>query len=173
MPVIMAIAFIALAVSTWKKAHSEEVFSSMEDAAKAALIVDARCSQNKWECGGVIYQDDVSQLYSFSAPTSDHAPFGVTVLELWTIRPPFGKTLVADRHIHICDPRNHRFAQYFSPADGYVNEGFHIYGYMADLCTRRIHRFDPLESPRDVEVVHFTSGRELELPIGHITGFLP
>jgi len=172
MPVIMAIALIVFACSVAHKAHSAELFSDMDSAARAALIADARCSHGVRECGGVIYQDNVSQLYTYTPPATDNKPFGVTVLELWTIKPPFGLKVVADRHVHICDPRNHRLAEYFSPADALVNEGFHIIGYMADECTGRIHRFDPLERPREIEVVHFTSGRELELPLGHITGFI-
>jgi hypothetical protein len=145
------------------------VYESIELAAKAALVAAYLCGHQDYECGSVLYQGPEG--YSFSAPVTDRKPFGVEIPQL-SEPPPAGLKIVGDAHNHICNTHNKMFAAYFSPADGMVNQGFNVIGYMLDGCSGNIHSFDPNEWPREVMVVHFTSGRELELPIGHIVGWL-
>lgn len=145
-------------------------YATIEEASKTALIQSYECGGQNYECGGVIYEHADGR-FTFTPPVTDRKPFGVTVPQL-AEPPPVGARLVADYHHHICSVRNRLFAAYFSPADGLVDQGFNVIGYMLDSCTGNIHVFDPNEWPRDVMVVHFTSGRELELPIGHISGWI-
>ncbi len=53
-----------------------------------------------------------------------------------------------------------------------MNTGFHTVGYMLSLCDGQVRRYDPSQDDRDDEVVHFTSGREIYLTCGHITGWI-
>lgn len=142
--------------------------TNLEDVAREALSKSARCSQGVRECGGVIYRKPDGS-YVASEPAVG-VTYGVDMGQFY-----FGNTLpiAADYHVHICGPHNRRFANYFSPADGMVNEGFHTIGYMLSLCDHNIRRFDPQELPREVMVIQFHSGKELEMPIGHVVGWLP
>ena len=154
--------FAALALST--------IFATPDAAAHVALQEAAVCSQNVRECGGAIYRDNTTGDFIYKSAAMGKA-FGMDLGDL--ITPPKGFTLVADYHVHICNIHNKLFSTYFSPADKEVNTGFHTVGYMLSLCDHMIRRFDPQETPYEVEVVQFHSGKELELPIGHINGYLP
>jgi hypothetical protein len=147
------------------------LYATMELASRDALIDAYNCGEQRQECGGVIYETPEHQ-FAYTVPITSHKPFGVVVPYLYSVPPPGGWRVVADYHNHICNTRNKMFAEFFSPADGMVNEGFHVIGYMLSGCSGNIHRFDPDERPRDVMVVHFNTGRELELPIGHISGWI-
>lgn len=153
-------------------ALSTVMFATPDAAAHSALKLAAECSENVRECGGVIWRDNIVGDYIYSAPVPGKS-FGVDLSQFWSRQPPKDFTLVADYHVHICNRHNKLFSTYFSPADGYVNKGFHTVGYMLSLCDHMIRRFDPQEKPYEVMVVHFHSGNELELPIGHINGYLP
>jgi hypothetical protein len=43
---------------------------------------------------------------------------------------------------------------------------------MLSLCDGNVRRYDPSQDDRDDEVVHFTSGREIYLTCGHISGWV-
>jgi hypothetical protein len=145
------------------------VFGDVDSAAIAALTVARDCPR-QYECGGVIYEDSEHR-YHVSAPLTSHKPFGVDILQ-YTEPTPGGWRIVADYHTHICSPHNRLFANFFSPADAYVNQGFHTVGYMLSLCDGNVRRYDPSQDDRDDEVVHFTSGREIYLTCGHIAGWI-
>ena len=145
------------------------VFGDMDSAAIAALTVARDCPR-QYECGGVIYED-ADHYYHVSAPLTSHKHFGVDIVQ-YGEPTPVGWRIVADYHTHICSPHNRLFANFFSPADAYVNQGFHTVGYMLSLCDGNVRRYDPAQDDRDDEVVHFTSGREIYLTCGHIAGWI-
>ena len=145
------------------------IFGNMDAAAVAALRVALDCPR-QYECGGVIYEDSEQQ-YHVTAPLTSHMHFGVDIPQ-YTEAIPQGWRIVADYHTHICSQHNRLFANFFSPADAYVNQGFHTVGYMLSLCDGNVRRYDPSQDDRDDEVVQFTSGREIYLTCGHISGWI-
>jgi len=146
------------------------IFGDMDSAANGALTVALDCPR-QYECGGVIYEDSEHR-YHVSAPLTSHKHFGLEIPQYTEGAPESGWRIVADYHTHICSPHNRLFANFFSPADAIVNTAFHTVGYMLSLCDGHVRRYDPSQDDRDDEVVHFTSGREIYLTCGHITGWI-
>ena len=145
------------------------LFADMDSAAIAALTVAADCPR-QYECGGVIYEDS-EHSFRVSAPLTSYKHFGLEILQ-YNEPIPEGWRIVADYHTHICSEHNRLFANFFSASDAYVNQGFHTVGYMLSLCDGNVRRYDPSQDDRDDEVVHFTSGREIYLTCGHISGWV-
>ncbi len=139
------------------------VFATMDDAAIDALKHAAAVCDPRYECGGVVRR--VSGGFESSALFSSKKPFGVDLGEF------YGPDVVADFHTHICSIHNKPFADFFSPADAYANQGLHTVGYMLSLCDWNIRRYDPAQDDRDDEEVDFTSGRVIYLTCGHIVGW--
>jgi hypothetical protein len=146
------------------------IFGDMDSAANAALTVALDCPR-QYECGGVIYEDSEHH-YHVSAPLTSHKHFGLNIPQYTEGAPEMGWRIVADYHTHICSQHNRLFANFFSASDAYVNQAFHTVGYMLSLCDGHVRRYDPSQDDRDDEVVHFTSGREIYLTCGHITGWI-
>jgi hypothetical protein len=145
------------------------IFGDMDSAAAAALRAALDCPR-QYECGGVIYENSEHR-YRVSAPLTSHKHFGLDIPQ-YTEATPAGWRIVADYHTHICSQHNRLFANFFSAADAYVNQGFHTVGYMLSLCDGNVRRYDPSQDDRDDEVVQFTSGREIYLTCGHISGWI-
>ena len=146
------------------------IFGDMDSAANGALTVALDCPR-QYECGGVIYEDS-GHHYHVSAPLTSHKHFGLVIPQYTEGVPESGWRIVADYHTHICSQHNRLFANFFSPADAIVNGAFHTVGYMLSLCDGNVRRYDPSQDDRDDEVVHFTSGREIYLTCGHISGWI-
>jgi hypothetical protein len=140
------------------------VFATMDDAAIDALKHAAAVCDPRYECGGVVRR--VPGGFESSALFSSKKPFGVDLGEF------YGSDVVADFHTHICSIHNKPFADFFSPADAYANQGLHTVGYMLSLCDWNIRRYDPAQDERDDEEVDFTSGRVIYLTCGHIVGWV-
>lgn len=144
--------------------------TDLEAVAKAALTAAYECSEQRRECGGVIYERNGA--YFYSLPVTQDQPYRVD-LGPELLKPPIpGTTRVADYHTHPCTTRNKRFAEFFSAGDVLVNTVFHTVGYMLDGCTGIIHRFDPSQDDVDDEEVDYDSGRKLFLTIGHVSGWI-
>ena len=141
------------------------VFATMDEAALDALRHAAAVCDPRYECGGVVRH--VAGGYEASALFSSKKPFGVDLGEF------YAADVVADFHTHICSIHNKPFANFFSPADAYANQGLHTVGYMLSLCDWNIRRYDPAQDDRDDEEVDFTSGRVIYLTCGHIVGWVP
>jgi hypothetical protein len=141
------------------------VFATMDEAALEALKHAAAVCDPRYECGGVVQR--VPGGFEASALFSSKKPFGVDLGEF------YGPDVVADFHTHICSIHNQAFADFFSPADAYANQGLHTVGYMLSLCDWNIRRYDPAQDERDDEEVDFTSGRVIYLTCGHIVGWVP
>lgn len=152
-------------------------FSTMDAAAHAGLVEAMQCSDNKVECGGVIYQAS-NGTYVYTKPINGKKQFGIDLDEPIN-HGPKGYKLVADYHVHICNSHNAPFSPYFSPADAYTNQGFHTIGYMYSFCDSMIHRYDPSQDDRDDEEIDFkphpdgTVHPPIYLTIGHINGYIP
>jgi len=150
-------------------------YASMDEAAKAALTEAAACSAGVRECGVAIYEwlepGSSRRWYFYSAIETSNKPFGVEITALG-LPPPTHMRLVADAHIHVCLPQNRPYAPFFSVGDVLVNQAMHTVGYMADLCSMNIHRYDPAQDDADDEEIDFSSGRKLYLTIGHVVGWL-
>jgi hypothetical protein len=146
------------------------IFMDVDSAAVAGLHAALDCPR-QFECGGVIYEDSEHH-YRVTSPLTSHQHFGVEIPQ-YNEAAPAGWHIVADYHTHICSVHNHLFANFFSPADAYVNQGFHTVGYMLSFCDGNVRRYDPSQDDRDDEVVHFTSGREVYLTCGHVAGWIP
>ena len=140
------------------------VFATMDEAAIEALKHAAAVCDPRYECGGVVRR--VPNGYEASALFSSKKPFGVDLGEFYS------KDVVADFHTHICSIHNEPFADFFSPADAYANQGLHTVGYMLSLCDWNIRRYDPSQDERDDEEVDFRSGRVIYLTCGHIVGWV-
>ncbi len=147
-------------------------YATLEAASRAALIAAYNCSEQRRECGGVIYQS-VSRagVYYFTPPVTDDKPFRVN-LPMEAEPAPAGWRMVADFHNHPCLKGNKLFAEFFSAGDVLVNDTFKTIGYMLDSCTGLIHRYSPGEDDRDDEEVDLPSGRVFYLTIGHIAGWI-
>ena len=141
------------------------LFATMDEAAIDALKHAAAVCDPRYECGGVVRH--VAGGYEASALFSSKKPFGVDLGEF------YAADVVADFHTHICSIHNKLFANFFSPADAYANQGLHTVGYMLSLCDWNIRRYDPAQDDRDDEEVDFTSGRVIYLTCGHIVGWVP
>lgn len=141
------------------------VFATMDEAAIEALQHAAAVCDPRYECGGVVRR--VVGGFEASALFSSKKPFGVDLGEF------YGPDVVADFHTHICSIHNQPFADFFSPADAYANQGLHTVGYMLSLCDWNIRRYDPSQDERDDEEVDFRSGRVIYLTCGHIVGWVP
>jgi len=141
------------------------VFATMDEAAIDALKHAAAVCDPRYECGGVVRR--VPEGFEASALFSSKKPFGVDLSEF------YARDVVADFHTHICSIHNEPFADFFSPADAYANQGLHTVGYMLSLCDWNIRRYDPSQDERDDEEVDFRSGRVIYLTCGHIVGWVP
>jgi hypothetical protein len=143
--------------------------SNLEDVARAALVAAYECSEQRRECGGLIYELDGK--YYYALPETQDKPFTVE-LHGYLAKPIPPARVVADYHNHPCMTRNKEFAAFFSAGDVLVNDTFHTVGYLLDGCTGVVHRFDPSQDDRDDEEVHMTSGRVFFLTIGHVSGWI-
>jgi hypothetical protein len=157
-------------------ALAQQPYFSMDEAAKAALTDAYNCSEGRRECGGAIYERpkdrEIPQTsYFYSVPETSDKPFGVTINAL-ADKPPARMRLVADYHNHLCLGKYKQLVGVFSVADILTNQGFHTVGYMLDGCTGNVHRFDPATDPPDDFVIHYDSGRELDVTEGHVTGWI-
>lgn len=147
-------------------------FADPTEAANYELAqVSIGCPDNI-ECGGVIYLGTDGDYYP-TVPFTSFKPFGVDIPQYNQPMPPGMVKIVADYHDHVCSKHNAVFANFFSSADAYVNQGFHTVGYMLSHCDGNIHRYDPSQDDRDDEEVDFHSGKKIYLTIGHIVGWVP
>ena len=150
-------------------------YPTLEAAVDAALQEYRACSMNIRECGGVIYRwrepGSTRVWYFYEKPETSNKAYGVTINALAEDAPK-GFEKIADAHIHICSIHNKPFAQFFSEGDKLSNQGFHLVGYMLDLCTNLIHRYSPDDDDADDEEVDMSSGRVFYLTTGHLAGAL-
>lgn len=147
---------------------------SLDEAAQTALVRAWKCSENRRECGGVIYEAahiDGSTWYFVSPIETSNKPFGVEIKAIGE-PPPRNMRMVADFHVHICSVHNQDFAAFFSVPDVLVNQAMHDVGYILDGCTGTVHRYDPSQDDADDEEVDFKSGKVLYLTIGHVSGHI-
>src|ERR1700731_2999253 len=96
------------------------IFGDMDSAAIAALTAARDCPRH-YECGGVIYEAS-EHPRPVSAPLTSHKPFGLEILQSTEARPD-GWRIVAMYHTHICVQHNRLWANYFSAAAAYTNQG--------------------------------------------------
>jgi hypothetical protein len=143
-------------------------YPDVNQAAHAALADAAICSQNRRECGGVVFMRPDGS-YAYTAPVTSGKPFGVDLSGPYASAPG---PVVADYHVHICSVHNAPFADFFSASDAIANQGLHTVGYMLSLCSWNIHRYDPSQDDADDEEVDLHSGRVFYLTIGHVSGWL-
>ena len=133
-------------------------YDTLEEAGVHAIERDYKCS-HAYECGGVIAQRPdgkyvVGPVHSEMQGDSVQIPTGV----------PKGWKLAADHHIHPCLAVSHEVA-YFSPQDIEGSLAQNIPSFMGDMCTGKVHEFDPAkDSPNNEEPVtspgiHITQGR--------------
>lgn len=141
------------------------VFATIDETAIEALKHAAATCDPRYECGGVVHK--VEGGYEASPLITSTKHFGVDLAEVYEAN------VVADFHTHVCSIHNKPFADFFSPADAFVNQGLHTVGYMLSLCDRNIRRYDPSQDDRDDEEVDFHSGRVIYLTSGHIVGWVP
>lgn len=139
-------------------------FSSIDAAALAALADARGCSQNRRECGGVIYEDGGA--YFYTAPVTSGRPNGVDLGPLWLL----GLNIVADFHTHPCVGVK-QLNEVFSPGDVLSNSGLKVPGYMLSLCSGVVRRWAIGDSPDDFEI-DYSSGRTVFCATGHIVGFV-
>lgn len=149
------------------------VYPSELDAAKAGLKAAAECSQNKYECGGVIYKTESG--YTLSPIVTSQKKYGLPALEQFYLP---GKPLpVADFHTHVDLSGNHLYSTFFSNADVGTNDGLHTTGYMYSFKDNMIRAYVPGYDDRDDEEVdlHNTKTgkkRSFFLTCGHIVGII-
>lgn len=155
-------------------AAASMIYPSELDAAKAGLKLAAECSQNKRECGGVIYKLPTG--YAISEIVTSDKKYGLPALEYYY--EPGGPTnIVADFHTHVDLSGNHLFSPYFSTSDRLTNEGLHTTGYMYSFRDGMIHAYVPgYDDADDIECdMHNTKTgkkRTIYLTSGHIVGIL-
>jgi hypothetical protein len=141
-------------------------FSSVDEAAMAALREAKACSQPHRECGGVIYQTPEGFVYT--PPITDNKSNSV---DLWPAYKDHQHDTVADYHTHPC-VGNKPLNNAFSSADVMVYKGFNLVGYMLSLCDGYVRRWASDDYEDDIEV-DFHSGRKIFLTAGHIVGMIP
>lgn len=111
-------------------------YDTMDEAGMAAIERAYRCS-HYYECGGVIAQRESDGKYVVGPAVSSYGGDHVRV----THGSPSGTTVVADYHTHPCLPDSH-FVSYFSPDDVAETTTLHITGYMGDLCSGDVHKYN-------------------------------
>jgi hypothetical protein len=121
-------------------------YSTLEEAGTRAIARAYQCS-HVYECGGVIAQRPDGK-YVVGPVRSDYSGDSVEI----AYGVPMGYKLAADYHIHPCLPQSHHVA-YFSPADTSNNIARHLIGFMGDLCTGKVHEFDPLTMKPDTDTL--------------------
>lgn len=133
-------------------------YPTLEEAGVHAIERAYKCS-HVYECGGMIAQRQSDKLYVVgpvsSSMAGDHTHINNNV--------PIGYKPIADYHTHPCLPDSH-VVPYFSDSDLAGNLFEHTIGIMGDLCTGKVHLFDPATMKPDQEKpegtdVYVTQGR--------------
>lgn len=122
-------------------------YDTLEEAAVHAVERAYACS-HVYECGGVIAVRESDGKYVVGPVSSSYSGDSVQFRH----GSPLGSHVVATYHTHPCHPQSH-FDEYFSPEDlmGDITE--HLVGIMGELCTGRVHEFDPLSMRPDTDEV--------------------
>lgn len=119
-------------------------YDTLEEAAVHAEERAYKCS-HVYECGGVIAVRPDGKYVVGPVKTSysgDSLGSGHSVPSKWK--------LAGDYHTHPCLPDSH-LPGYFSSQDTMSNTFLRIPGFVADLCTGKIHEFDPATTRSDAE----------------------
>ncbi len=121
-------------------------------------IAESYARSQWYEYGGIILQTSEHK-FRISKPLTDTSGDSVSI-EHKTDWPDM--KVVADFHTHPCNPYSH-YPGLFSPTDLASNTFLHWPGIMGDLCTGKVHEFDPgIMRDDDVFIrdgVYATAGR--------------
>lgn len=162
----LVLLFLPLAIKADPVKIEPVAFTQEVNAAKYALRLAYSCSNNIKECGGIIFKRD--NVIYVTTPI-EGTSFGVDIGRYWEKDGLNSRyKIIADYHVHICNKHNVDFANYFSSADAYANQGLHTVGYMLSICDMGIRVYDPNYDPRDDIEVDFKSGKKIYLTQGRL-----
>jgi hypothetical protein len=134
-------------------------FSTLVEAGVHGVARAYQCSRY-YECGGIIATDRVGKFVVFPV-ASDYASDHVSIDD---DNLPDGYIVVATYHTHPCIARY--VTQMFSPNDLMNAILGEAVAFMGDLCTGKVHEFDPNADKPNTEQV----GPTLWLTQGRIVG---
>lgn len=130
-------------------------FNTLVEAGVHGIARAYQCSRN-YECGGIIASNQAGKFVVFPVKSdyaSDHVGIDTDT--------PDGYIVVATYHTHPCISRY--VTQVFSPADIMNSLLGEQIGFMGDLCTGKVHEFDPnVDKPNTEQVesnLWLTQGR--------------
>jgi hypothetical protein len=139
-------------------------FSSIDEAAVAALTAAKYHCETRYECGGYIYKTPAG--YEYTYPVTSGKPNAVDLGAVYRLNWDW----VADYHTHACVGVR-QLNEVFSMQDVLANKGLHLPGYMLSLCSGYVRRWAEGDPEDDFEV-DYHSGRKLFLATGHIVGIV-
>jgi hypothetical protein len=148
---------IGLLLTLIKPVSTDEYakFDTLVEAGSYGVSRAYQCSRN-YECSGTINKSPEGKFVVFPVHTdyqSDHVSIPDDTPEGWEH--------IADYHTHPCIAGY--ATEVFSPSDLITNIIAQTVGFMGDLCTGKIHMFDPaIDKPNTkkmVEGVWLTEGR--------------
>lgn len=126
-------------------------YDTLEEAAVHAEERAYKCSR-VYECGGAIAVRPDGKYVVGPVQTSyhgDQVDLSHSVPAKWK--------LAGDYHTHPCLPDSH-LPGYFSPQDAMNNTFLRVPGFIADLCTGKVHEFDPATMKSDAEYIESAGG---------------
>lgn len=127
--------------------ESLQGYDTIEQAGIAAIERAYRCS-HVYECGGVIAKRESDGKYVIGPVDSTYSGDSVH----FRSGSPLGSHVVANYHTHPCHMTSH-FDEYFSPEDLMGDIAGRLIGIMGELCTGRVHEFNPAIMRPDVDEV--------------------
>jgi hypothetical protein len=139
-------------------------FDTIQEAGVYALQ-NAYNQSNAYEYGGIILETSEHK-FLISAPTTKYSGDSTEIDHTNT---HFKTWIVADYHTHPCLPYTH-ITSLFSEPDLASNMYLNIIGFIGDLCTGKVHEFDPSKDKPDDVTVTWPSGHVESLTDGHIIG---
>lgn len=120
-----------------KHEQTPTAFESMNEAATKALAYSYHVS-HYYEVGGVIVQ--VGDKFAIGKPCSDVSGDSLSCMDLDPAR--YTGSIVATYHTHPCNSNTH-IPAVFSPTDTHSDRAYGKVGYVADLCTGKVSKYDP------------------------------
>ena len=132
-----------------------EIEFDTADAAARAAFSHATELTRKYEAGGLILRSLRTGKFHFTVPFTEGKPTEISIAKSGHYG---GFLLVGDYHTHTCqaDPED---AEQFSPEDTAGNQAYGDIGWMLDLCSGLVHKYDPLLDSTNLE--GFSPGRIL------------
>jgi hypothetical protein len=131
-------------------------FETLNEAAVKALENAYRIS-HYYEVGGVLTK--LGGRYGMGRPGSDVSGDSLSVINMDPLS--YHGEIMATYHTHPCNSNTH-IPAVFSPTDTHSDRSYKVIGFIADLCTGKVSRYDPaVDTSPDVTSEDGWAGHEV------------